>query len=80
MWLFLGRYRVEKGECPQAVSDFEKATRLAPKNASAYASLGLARLCAGDREGARRDLQRSLQIDPSQAPVREYLKKVEGRR
>jgi predicted AlkP superfamily phosphohydrolase/phosphomutase len=78
VWLFLGRYRVEKGECPQAVSDFEKATRLAPKNASAYASLGLARLCAGDRDGARRDLQRSLEIDPSQAPVREYLKKVGG--
>ena len=79
VWLFLGRYRVEKGDCAQAVSDFEKATRLAPKNANAFASLGLARLCAGDREGARRDLQRSLEIDPSQAPVREYLKKVEGR-
>jgi tetratricopeptide (TPR) repeat protein len=77
VWLFLGRYRVEKGACAEAVADFEKATRLAPKNAGAFASLGLARLCAGDRIGARHDLQRSLEIDPSQAVVKQYLAKVD---
>jgi Tfp pilus assembly protein PilF len=77
VWLFLGRYRVEKGDCAHAVADFEKATRLAPKNAGAFASLGLARLCAGDRAGAREDLRRSLEIDPSQAVVRQYLSKVD---
>jgi tetratricopeptide (TPR) repeat protein len=78
VWLFLGRYRVERGECRAAVSDFEKATRLAPRNASAFASLGLARLCAGDAAAARRDLLRSLELDPGQPAVRQYLKKLEG--
>jgi tetratricopeptide (TPR) repeat protein len=79
VWLFRGRYRVEKGECTEAVADFEKATRLAPKNASAFASLGLARLCAGDKAGARKELQRSLEIDPGQAVVRQYLAKIDKR-
>jgi tetratricopeptide (TPR) repeat protein len=76
VWLFLGRYRVERGECPSAVSDFEKATRLAPRNAGAFASLGVARLCAGDLPAAKRDLLHSLELDPTQPAVREYLKKL----
>src|SRR4029450_2914752 len=76
VWLFLGRYRVENGECAKAIGDFEKATRLAPQNASAFASIGLARVCAGDATGAGRDLQRSLEIDPAQPTVRQYLRKL----
>jgi tetratricopeptide (TPR) repeat protein len=76
VWLFLGRYRVEAGKCGEAVADFEKATRLAPKNAGAFASLGLARLCAGDTDGARRELRHSLELDGSQPAVKEYLRKL----
>jgi Flp pilus assembly protein TadD len=76
VWLFSGRYRIEKGDCTGAVSDIEKATRLAPQHAQAFASLGLARLCAGDSVGARRDLNRALEIDPAQPVVRQYLRKL----
>ncbi len=72
-WLFRGRYRVEAGECRGAVEDFRRATALAPAHAPAYASLGLAYLCLGDRGAARQSLARSLQLDPNQPKVREFL-------
>jgi Tfp pilus assembly protein PilF len=76
VWLFSGRYRVEKGDCAGGVSDIEKAVRLAPREASAHASLGIARLCAGDAAGASAAFRRSLEIDPSQPAVRQYLQKI----
>jgi Flp pilus assembly protein TadD len=74
VWLFRGRYRVERGECAGAVDDFRQATRLSPDNAAAHASLGLAQTCAGDASGGRASLQKSLQLDPNQPKIREYLK------
>jgi tetratricopeptide (TPR) repeat protein len=79
VWLFSGRYRVERGDCVGGVSDIEKAVRLTPTNASAHASLGVARLCSGDRDAARTALLRSLELDPSQPAVRDYVKKLGGR-
>jgi tetratricopeptide (TPR) repeat protein len=74
VWLFLGRYRVERGDCAGAVDDFRRAARLAPENPGVYASQGLAQLCAGDSTAARASFQRSLQLDPNQPKVREYLR------
>ena len=74
VWLFRGRYRVERGECAGAVDDFRQAARLTPDNAAVFASLGLAELCAGNSAGARTSFQKSLQLDPNQPKVREYLK------
>jgi Tfp pilus assembly protein PilF len=72
-WLFRGRYRVEAGQCSGALEDFRRATALAPGHAPAYASEGLAYLCLGNRAAARRSLARSLQLDPNQPKVREFL-------
>jgi len=74
VWLFRGRYRVERGECAGAVNDFKQAARLTPQNPAVYASQGLAELCAGDRAAARASFQRSLQLDPNQPRVRDYLR------
>jgi tetratricopeptide (TPR) repeat protein len=74
VWLFRGRYRVERGECAGAVDDFRQAARLTPNNAAVYASLGLAELCTGNSAGARTSFQKSLQLDPNQPKVREYLR------
>jgi len=76
LWLFSGRYEVEGGHCRSALSDFEKATSLAPGNAAAFASLGVARLCLGDRAGAREAFRRSLSLDPGQPRVRQYLARL----
>ncbi len=76
LWLFLGRYRVERGDCQAALEDFRRAAPLAPGNAMVPASSGLARLCLGDTEGARREFRRSLAIDPDQPEVRRYLERA----
>ncbi len=76
VWLFLGRYQVETGRCEEASAAFRRAIELAPENASAHSSLGLARLCANDPAGARAALGRSLEIDPRQPRVRALLKEL----
>jgi tetratricopeptide (TPR) repeat protein len=75
-WLFRGRYRVESGNCRGALEDFRRATALAPGNAAAHASEGLAYLCLGDAAAARRSLAPSLQLDPAQPRVREFLRRL----
>jgi Flp pilus assembly protein TadD len=74
--LFRGRYRVEAGNCPEALTDFRRATDLAPKNPAGFASRGLAELCAGDKAAARRSFLKSLELDPNQPKVREYLRSM----
>jgi Flp pilus assembly protein TadD len=76
LWLFCGRYRVERGDCNGALTAFSKAVGLAPANPASHASQGVARLCLGDRQGARLSFQRSLQLDPNQPKVRAYLERL----
>jgi Tfp pilus assembly protein PilF len=73
LFLFRGRYRVEQGDCASGLNDFRRATELSPSNAAAFASRGLAELCVGDRGAAQASLRRSLQLDPDQPKVRQYL-------
>ena len=79
-WLFAGRYRVEVGQCDVAVQQFNRAVQLQPQNPAAHSARALARACAGDRAGARADLQRSLSLDPSQPGLREMLRNLDRRR
>ncbi len=64
------------GDCRGALADFRRATALAPASAAGHASEGLAHLCLGDRAAARRSLERSLQLDPQQPRVREFLSRL----
>jgi Flp pilus assembly protein TadD len=73
LWLFRGRYRIESGDCRSAVEDFDRALALNAGNASAYGASGVARLCAGDRSGARLAFEHALRLDPAQPKLREYL-------
>jgi len=75
-WLFRGMYRVDAQDCRSALADFDQAERLAPNDPAAYASDGVASLCAGDRQRAARAFQRSLELDPNQPKVREFLQSV----
>src|SRR5688500_14318096 len=77
-WLFRGRYRVERRDCAPAVADFATAIRLEPANAAAHTASGLAKVCAGDRAGARADFKRSLELDPGQPRVRQFLSELGG--
>lgn len=71
--LLRGRFLLSTQKCREAAADFSTALRRQPENAVAHASLGLARLCLGDAAGARRELERSLALDPNQPQVRQAL-------
>jgi Flp pilus assembly protein TadD len=73
LWLFRGRYRMDANDCRGAAQDFDRAIALAPDNAAAFGASGVARLCTGDRAGARRAFDRALEIDPAQPKIREFL-------
>jgi Flp pilus assembly protein TadD len=74
--LFRGRYRLERRQCREALTDFERAAELDAANALAHASAGLARLCLEDPAGAARALRRSLEIDPDQPEIRKVLREL----
>ena len=76
--LLRGRYRLERHQCEKALGDFENATRSDPRSALAYTSVGLARLCIGDGEGAARSFKQSLAIDPNQPEIRRALGQIGG--
>ena len=76
--LLRGRYRLERHQCEKALDDFETAAGADPRNALAFASVGLAQLCIGDGEGAARSFHRSLQIDPNQPEIRRALGRIGG--
>jgi Tfp pilus assembly protein PilF len=76
--LLRGRYRLQRHECEKALGDFESAARSDPSNALAQNSVGLARLCIGDGEGAARAFRHSLEIDPDQPEIRRALGQIEG--
>jgi Flp pilus assembly protein TadD len=79
VWLFRGRYRMERQDCAGALADFQRASRLAPGNAAVFASLGIAQMCLNDAAGARVSFQRSLDLDPNQPDVRGYLRSTTTR-
>jgi len=64
--LLRGKDALKRKECAAALTDFTRATELAPNDALAFASRGTAQLCLGDERGARASFRRSLDIDPNQ--------------
>jgi Tfp pilus assembly protein PilF len=73
LWLFRGRFRVETRDCAGAREDFARAIELAPGDATAYASAGVAELCLEHPAAAADLLRRSLDLDPDQPKVRAML-------
>ncbi len=76
--LLRGRYRLQRQQCEKALWDFESAARFDPRNATAHASVGLARLCIGDGEDAAQAFRKSLEIDPDQPEIRRTLAGIAG--
>ena len=70
--LYRGRYELQTSDCRAARADFERAKDDALK----YASIGTAEVCIGDRAAAMAAFRRSLELDPNQPPVRDFLRKL----
>lgn len=76
-----GQARFERQECAAALADFEEAARLSPTEPLphlAHNGAGISRLCLGDPAGAARAFRRSLEIDPTQAEIRQALARLGG--
>ena len=71
--MFRGRYRVGQNDCAGALDDFLHVQQLQPNDPIAWASAGLAEICLGDREKAAAFIRRSLELDPNQPKLRQYL-------
>jgi Flp pilus assembly protein TadD len=71
-----GRMRLEARACAPALEDFRKLRELTPGAAIAHGLQGTALLCLGRDREARASLERSLEIDPSQARLREQLARL----
>lgn len=72
--LFRGRYRIDAQDCNGALEDFRAATQLDPGNAVPYASAGVAEICLGRVDDAKRSFARSLAIDPNQPKLQAFLR------
>jgi len=73
--MFRGRYRVALNQCAGALDDFLTVQRAHPNDAVAWASAGLAEICLGNQAAAAEYIRRSLELDPNQPKLREYLTK-----
>ena len=72
-----GRVRLEARDCAGALDDFAQAPRrCAPVPAVAHGLAGTALLCLGRAAEARAAFERSLELDPSQARLREQLARL----
>jgi Tfp pilus assembly protein PilF len=71
--MFRGRYRVATNECAGALEDFVAVQRIRPADPVPWASAGLAEICLGNRGEAAAYIRHSLELDPNQPKLREFL-------
>jgi hypothetical protein len=68
--------RVRTGRCAEAMPVGAVAAERFPNSGPVHAFYGLAAACAGDTAAARREIQRSLEINPDQPMLRQALEQV----
>jgi Flp pilus assembly protein TadD len=71
--MFRGRYRVAQNDCAGALDDFVTVQRIRPDDPVAWASAGLAQICLGNRAEAMANIRHSLELDPNQPKLRQFL-------
>jgi Flp pilus assembly protein TadD len=71
--MFRGRYRVAQNDCRGALEDFVTVQQMRPNDAVAWASAGLAEICLGNRAEADAYIRHSLELDPNQPKLRQFL-------
>src|SRR5437899_7770759 len=69
----MGVLLVKTGRAAEAVSIYREALRLQPDAAPVHENLAYALLALGDRQTARVELERALQLDPGAEDARRAL-------
>ena len=72
----LGYSLLQERNLPAAIVIFELNVELFPGSANVYDSLGEALMLHGDKENARKNYQKSLQLNPHNTNAAEMLKKL----
>jgi len=68
--------RVRGGHCAEALPVGAVAAERFPDSAPVHAFYGLAAACVGEAALARREMHRSLEIDPGQPMLRQALQQI----
>ncbi|MEO8195545.1 MAG: alkaline phosphatase family protein [Thermoanaerobaculia bacterium] len=76
-WLYRGRYRVQGGDCANALADLARAATLLPASSDVFATAALAHLCAGDRGSAIVALRRAIDLAPGEPRLRDLLAELQ---
>ena len=63
----LGNFHMARGQMPEAVTEFETATRLQPEALPPYVNAALAYNALGQNDKAEASLRRALSLDPTNA-------------
>jgi Flp pilus assembly protein TadD len=63
-----GKRMLSAGDLEGAISQFQAAIRSSPDYAAAHYQLGLALKQKGDKDEARKEFQRAVDLDPHLAP------------
>ena len=70
-WLLWGAVAERDGRSAEALSRYERAVHLAPRDPAALLHLGRLRLRQGDAARARAELGEVIRLAPGSAPARE---------
>ncbi|MEI8186381.1 MAG: tetratricopeptide repeat protein [Chlorobiaceae bacterium] len=71
-FLLSGEAKFKSKDFNGAIADYTKALELNPKYVEAYLNRGLAKRSVGDAEGAKVDLKKSIDLDPTPKDAAAY--------
>ena len=75
-WMGLAGVYLREGRIPAALRAMDTAEELDPKRADVHAARARVLRAAGDRENARSEFQKALQLDPTSTEARDGLRTV----
>jgi tetratricopeptide (TPR) repeat protein len=75
-WLNLGRLLRVRNDLKDAISALRKAVEINPSSADALLELGKAEISASDLQQARKDLERSIELDANSIPAHYSLARL----
>jgi TPR repeat len=72
-FIALGRAELNEGDANKAIVDFEKATKLDPKNADAHYALGMALLDKRERAAAEKEIGAAYDLAPNDPDIQKTI-------
>jgi len=74
----MGKFYFLNGKYEEAISEFEKALKINPKNEDIYFNMGIVKEANNDRGAARKMYEKTLILQPDHKSAKEHLDKLVG--